>query len=727
VAKILKPGMRFEDLVRANIDKGTNADAIGREEEHVRERLELHRNPKGPITRTLTDGTRFVILESRMPDGGTVVTETDITDRARLEERAEAERRLLLDAIESIEGGAILYDADDRIVLCNSVYRERLKDIEELLVPGARFEDVVRAVAETGILAGAKEDVKKHVRERMARHRSLQPSLFHNLRMDRWVLLREYRTSDGGTLIIHTDITEQKRTEEALRTSEQRFRDFAESASDWYWQTGPDHRCTFVSDRFFDETGFHPADIVGKTFAEFVGREIVAENRDMWRTHKELMARQEPFQNFEFAQRDAEGTRQHVRISGRPFFDADNAFAGYRGVATDITERHDTEAALRRSEERLRDISEAAADWFWETGPDFRYTFVSDRFYEESGLRPADVLGRTRLEFVGPRLVDKDEAAWHAHQDDLEHHRQFRSFEYCRHDPDGNKVRYKRVTGKPFFDRNGAFLGYRGNTTDITEYRRTEQELIQHKKMESLGSLAGGIAHNLNNTLQPIMILSQMTRDAFPKGTAEHQNLQFINQACARAKELVERILAFSREKSYRFRNADIHDLVKEELNLIRRIVPSNVTIRQRLNKKTGTVFVDPIQTQTVLMNIVANAVDAFDGRPGKVQISLARARVGSTRANAIPTLKKGSYAKLTVADDGPGMDEKTLGRIFDPFFTTKPPGKGTGLGLSTAIGIVYKQGGTIRAASGPGKGAVFDVFLPLKTKAKARVRRKKK
>ncbi len=208
---VLKPGMYFEDLIRAHTERGMNADAIGREEEHIRKRMEQHRNPKGTITRTLIDGTSYIIKENRTPDGGTAVTETDITERLKLESQARAEHGLMLDAIESIDGGVALFDADDVLVLCNSTYREKLREIEHVLAPGFTYEEILRAYAEKGINTEAKADPEKYVRERLARHRNLEPSTIQMTKTGDWIMLREYRTSEGGTLIIRTDVTERKK------------------------------------------------------------------------------------------------------------------------------------------------------------------------------------------------------------------------------------------------------------------------------------------------------------------------------------------------------------------------------------------------------------------------------------------------------------------------------------------------------------------------------------
>ncbi len=382
-------------------------------------------------------------------------------------------------------------------------------------------------------------------------------------------------------------------------------------------------------------------------------------------------------------------------------------------VNIDITKLKEAEIALTESEARFRDIAEAAFDNFWEMGPDLRFTFTSARLFKESKMTPEEVLGKTRMEFVGPETIKENPDLWKAHQDDMENRRPYRNFEYSLKLPDGQR-HYFSVSGKPVFAQDGEFLGYRGATTDITHYRQYERELSHHRKMESLGHLAGGIAHNLNNLLQPILILGQITRDSLEEGSREHQNLEIIYRAAIGARELVERISTFSRQKGFILKSVDMFEVVREGLNLIYSTVPASITVREELDRKTGMVFADPAQLQTVLMNLVANAVDAMRRTTGELTISLSRAPVDDSPAHSIPGLESGVYAKLAITDAGPGISDEILNKIFDPFFTTKGIGMGTGLGLSTAFGIVHKHSGTIRVFSKPGDGTTFEVYLPL-------------
>ena len=368
---------------------------------------------------------------------------------------------------------------------------------------------------------------------------------------------------------------------------------------------------------------------------------------------------------------------------------------------------------LRASEERFKDVAEATSDWVWETGPDLQYTYISDRFFKETGHRPEDIIGKTLREFAGDEVSDENLRPCLAQEQIMRNRIPIRNYLHSQKDSNG-RVRYVSLSANPYFDQDGVFLGYRGATTDITERRRTERELMQHKKVESLGRLASGIAHNLNNMLQPILILSQALIEDTPAGSKKRETLDIICQASLNAKGLVDKITEFGHEKTLSLTSVDSYQVVRKGLDLIYSIVPHGITITEFLDKSTGFVFVDASQTQTVLMNLIANAIDAMEGKPGEITVSLGPAQIEEISAISDQINGAARYAKLSVTDSGAGMDEETLSRIFDPFFTTKEVGKGTGLGLSTAFTIITKQGGTIQASSTPGSGAVVDVFLPL-------------
>jgi PAS domain S-box-containing protein len=248
---------------------------------------------------------------------------------------------------------------------------------------------------------------------------------------------------------------------------------------------------------------------------------------------------------------------------------------------------------------------------------------------------------------------------------------------------------------------------------DITERIEAEQQLWQSQKVESIGNLAGGIAHDINNMLLPIQALTGMTLKEMPEDSRAFKRLEKVLDASNQAKNLVSQILTFSRKEDLKIELINLAKTIRGVIPLLRSTVPSSLKIKIQI-RNIGDVRGDASQIHAVLMNLASNATDAMDGNVGDLSISLARRKV--TKADAhLPTLTSGkTYALLRVKDNGHGMDKDTLNRLFDPFFTTKSPGEGTGLGLSIVHGIIAKHGGAILVNSKIGKGTTFEIFLPL-------------
>ena len=245
---------------------------------------------------------------------------------------------------------------------------------------------------------------------------------------------------------------------------------------------------------------------------------------------------------------------------------------------------------------------------------------------------------------------------------------------------------------------------------------RMAAQYHQVAKLKALGTFAGGIAHEFNNVLGAMkgyLELAFMTLDTVPGAGKISSKLEASLKAADHARDLVKQILAFSRQKEREPRPLEILPIVKESLKLLQVSLPATVEIRQNLDPKCGLVLADPVQITQILMNLSSNAYEAMRETGGVLQINLEPLRLKGGPAEPGVELKSGPYLRLTVKDNGRGMDQTTLERIFDPFFTTKPVGEGTGLGLSAVHGIVHSLGGAIGVSSEPGKGSTFRVYLP--------------
>ena len=270
----------------------------------------------------------------------------------------------------------------------------------------------------------------------------------------------------------------------------------------------------------------------------------------------------------------------------------------------------------------------------------------------------------------------------------------------------------------PVRDHRGRVIHFAIIERDITRQVQFERQLQQAQRLEELGNLAGGIAHDFNNILMAIQGFAQLAMTRAPEGSRVKDYLEDVLKAGERAKDLVTQILAFSRRAVQQRKPVQVRHILDEALRFLRVSLPSAIEICQavHLSPKAGEgmILADPTLIQQVIMNLATNAAHAIGDRGGLLQVGLADVDLNGDAASLNPGLKPGPYLKLTVADNGSGIDPAVIDHIFEPYFTTKKAGEGTGLGLAVAHGIVKSHGGTITVESEPGKGTIFQVHLPL-------------
>jgi len=363
--------------------------------------------------------------------------------------------------------------------------------------------------------------------------------------------------------------------------------------------------------------------------------------------------------------------------------------------------------ALQESEKRYHQLFATMLDGFAlheiicdkDGNPvDYRFLEANPAFEELTGLRVRDIVGKTALEVL-PQL----EPFW---------------IETCgKVALSGRPVRFERYEHQlekhlevlAFSPRHGQFAVV---FSDVTERKQMEQQLRQSQKMEAIGQLAGGVAHDFNNILTGITGYTELVLDRLSEDSPIASDLNEVLALGDRASSLTRQLLAFGRRQRLERITVNINGLVENILKMLPRLIGEDIELRFIPGHDLGNVRADPGQVEQVLMNLAVNARDAMpDG--GALTIETANVELDETEAAALDGGKPGPYVLLSVADTGCGMDEATLGRAFEPFFTTKEVGKGTGLGLSTVLGIVKQHGGNIGVQSTPGEGARFEIYLP--------------
>jgi signal transduction histidine kinase/CheY-like chemotaxis protein len=255
---------------------------------------------------------------------------------------------------------------------------------------------------------------------------------------------------------------------------------------------------------------------------------------------------------------------------------------------------------------------------------------------------------------------------------------------------------------------------------DITERKKAEEQtrqlqeqLIQSRKLESIGELAGGIAHDFNNQLGAIVGLADLLLNQVEEGSKPYRYAEDILNTAKHSTELTSQLLAFARKGMYRTVPVEINTLIKEVVSILERSIDRRISIRQRLSDSAMMVVGDPGQLQNAVMNLALNARDAMP-EGGEMTLSTCCVKLDQDfcRRN-IYDISEGDYVKLTVSDTGIGMDEETIKHIFEPFFTTKKPGKGTGMGLAAVYGTIMNHGGAMDLDSEPGEGTTINIYLP--------------
>ncbi|HEX9431556.1 MAG TPA: PAS domain S-box protein [Burkholderiales bacterium] len=513
-----------------------------------------------------------------------------------------------------------------------------------------------------------------------------------------------------------SDVTARMRAEEALRLSEERYALAMLAAEDahWDWIVGSDQY--YLSARTLDLFGL-PPDTVFTSREDYLARTpLVREDLEKWqRAMAELFAGSGSRLSMELRAivRGEIRWLQHIGVCVR---DASGRPVRWCGTARDITERRRTEEALQRSETYLAEGQKLSrtGSWAW-SAQTKQLTHWSEEQYRMLGFdsqadMPSDeaILARIHPGDHG-RYVDDLKTAVRE-TSELETH-----YRVCL--PDAT-VKYVHVVGHPVFNAAGDLVEYVGSSMDVTEREQAEEalreqaaRLRQAEKMEAVGRLAGGIAHDFNNILGAILGYGELAQKGL-EGRAVRRHVDQVMQAGARGKELVERILAFSRSGLGERVPVHVQSVVEEALEILAASLAADVRLEQRLDAGDTAVVGDATQLHQVAMNLCTNALQAME-HGGLLTVVLDRATVPERRALSHGTLAAGPYVRLAVSDTGSGIPSTVLERMFDPFFTTKGVGEGTGLGLSLVHGIVADFGGAIDVTTQAGAGTTFTVWLP--------------
>ncbi|MBM3141441.1 MAG: PAS domain S-box protein [Chloroflexi bacterium] len=501
-----------------------------------------------------------------------------------------------------------------------------------------------------------------------------------------------------------SDISERKQAEEALRQSEKRYRTVLEDMEESYYEIDLAGNFTFFNDALCRRLGYSREELTGINYRVFTPPENV---KKVLETYNRVYRTGKPVKSFPVERIRKDGTRIFAESSVFSLQNERGEIIGFRGLSRDVTERLQMIEALRRSGERYRTILEEMQDGYFEVDLTGNFTFFNDALCRGLGYSREELMGMNYRVYIPPEHVKKVFKTYN---------RVYRTGDITKWFPidqirkDGTRVSTEDSIW-PLRNERGDIIGFRGISRDVTERKQAELERrqIEQKaqlasRLASVGELASGIAHEINNPLTGVIGYAHLLLDRKDISQDIRHDLEIINEGAQRVAAIIRKLLTFARQQKPEQRFANINEIISTTLDLRAYELASNsIRVAFQPARDLPMTIVDSGQLQQVFLNLIINAETAMKLTKGGGKLSIKTEQVDNT-------------ILISFKDNGPGIAKENLERIFDPFFTTREVGQGTGLGLNVCHGIITEHKGRIWVKSKLGRGATFIVELPIVT-----------
>jgi len=645
------------------------------------------------------DGTHRLVEHSAFPlrnDKGEIIgfrgVGRDITERKQAEEKLRQSEENYKTLFNSSVIGMYVMDAETmKIVMGNRAAAEMIGFGSSEEGIGVNPFDFVVPEDREKVLAIAINDFFQDSR------RAHEIEVIDKNGLRRWQSISIARFMHEGraaSLVSFIDITERKRAEEKLRQSEEKYRTILEEMEDAYFEVDLGGHFTFFNNSVCRDLGYSKEELIGMSYKDFTVEDDI---ESVFRVFNEVYQSGMPNKGFPWKTIRKDGSLGFAETSVSPLRDDKGEIIGFRGTGRDVTERKQAEDKLRQSEENYRALFDSSViGTFVLDAETLQVVMGNQAAANEFGFSSVEeVIGINPLDFIPPEDKERvlEVAIKEMFEKDLRE-----TYELQAITKDGGE-RWISITGARIM-HNGKLAGLIA-FTDVTEQKQQREQLMIADRLASIGELAAGAAHELNNPLTSILGFSQLLMEMdIPDDIRE--DLTLIYSEAQRAANVTKNLLTFARKHAPVKQLNQINNIIEDVLKLRAYEHKINsIKIKRQLAPGLPEIMVDYFQIQQVLLNIIINA-----------EYFITEAHNGGTLT--ITTKKQNSTVKISIADDGPGIPSEKLSRIFDPFFTTKEAGKGTGLGLSICHGIVTEHGGQIYARNQRSKGATIVVELPI-------------
>jgi len=498
------------------------------------------------------------------------------------------------------------------------------------------------------------------------------------------------------------EISQRKQVEEALQQRERYFNALIENSLDLITIFSPDGIILYETPSIERILGYTTEELIGKNVFGLVHPDDLPRVVD---AISRGITTPGSVDRLEFRFRHKDGSWRYFEGVGKNLLDDPN-IKGIIVNSRDITEHKRAEEVLKVSESKYRTLIENIPQKIFLKDKNSVYISCNENYANDLKIAPDDITGKTDFDFYPRELAEKYRAddkriMESGNTEELEE----------MYVQDGQKVTVYTVK-TPVRDEESNIIGVLGIFRDITERKRLEGMLLQSQKMETVGKLAGGIAHDLNNILTVITSYAGFVNDALQPNDPIREDIGEVLKASTRATVLIRQLLAFSRRQVIKSQVVNLNDLIPNMDNMLRRLIGEDIKLVTLPSPELGFVKVDPGQIEQVIVNLAVNARDAMP-HGGTLTIETANVLLDQEYVSRHPGAVPGMHVMLAITDTGIGMSDDVKKHLFEPFFTTKDVGKGSGLGLATVYGIIKQHKGTIWVYSEKGKGATFKIYLP--------------